>query len=101
MDRYLVESPHEAHDCDAIIKEIHAAGYLHYFEWGCHDGDHTGWAIIETESREHARQIVPWQIRDKARVVKLEKFGKANKHENKTDEQYPNQKATPAPDVAF
>src|SRR5215510_1923861 len=71
MDRYLIESPHEAQECDAIIREIHTAGYLHYFEWGCHDGDHTGWAIIETESREHAKQIVPWQIRDQARVVKL------------------------------
>ena len=84
MDRYLVESPHEAHDCDAIIKEIHAAGYLHHFEWGCHDGDHCGWAIIETDNREHAKQIVPWQIRDKARVVKLEKFGTKKPHAKET-----------------
>jgi hypothetical protein len=63
MDRYLVESPHDAGECDAIIKEIHAAGYLHHFEWGCHDGAHCGWAIIETDNREHARQIVPWKIR--------------------------------------
>lgn len=83
MDRYLVESHHEARDCDAIIKEINAAGYLHYFEWGCHDGVHTGWAIIETDNREHARQIVPWQIRDKARVVKLEKFGSTKPHVKK------------------
>lgn len=79
MDRYLVESPHDAGDCDAIIKEIHAAGYLHHFEWGCHDGAHCGWAIIETDNREHAKQIVPWRIRDKARIVKLEKFGRASK----------------------
>ncbi len=64
MDRYLIESPHDANDCDAIIKEIHAAGYLHHLEWGCHDGAHCGWAIIETDNREHARQI-----------VKLERFG--------------------------
>ena len=74
MDRYLIESPHDAGDCDAIIREIHASGYLHYFEWGCHDGAHCGWAIIETTSKEHAKQTVPWQIRDKARVVKLERF---------------------------
>jgi hypothetical protein len=79
MDRYLVESPHDAGDCDAIIKEIHAAGYLHHFEWGCHDGAHCGWAIIETDNREHAKQIVPWRIRNKARVIKLETFGSANK----------------------
>ena len=74
MDRYLIESPHAPEDCDRIAKEIHAAGYLHYFEWGCHDGVHTGWAIIETESPEHARQIVPWDVRDLARIVRLEKF---------------------------
>ena len=75
MDRYLIESPHEAADCESIIKEIHAAGYLHHFEWGCHDGTHCGWAIIETDSKEHAKQIIPWQNRNKARIVKLEKFG--------------------------
>ena len=74
MYRYLVESPHNPEDCDRIIQEIHAAGYLHHFEWGCHDGVHCGWAIIETDNPEHARQIVPWMVRDKARVVKLEKF---------------------------
>ena len=68
MGRYLVESPHDAGDCDEIIKEIHAAGYLHHFEWGCHDGSHCGWASIETDNREHAKQIVPWRIRDKARI---------------------------------
>jgi hypothetical protein len=74
MDRYLIESPHDPEDCDRIAREIHAAGFLHYFEWGCHDGVHAGWAIIETDSAEHARQIVPWQVRDKARIVRLEKF---------------------------
>jgi hypothetical protein len=53
---------------------------LHHFEWGCHDGAHCGWAIIETDNKEHARQIIPWQIRDKARVIKLEKFGSKKPH---------------------
>jgi len=30
---------------------------------------------IELRHRKDARQIVPWRIRDKARIVKLEKFG--------------------------
>jgi hypothetical protein len=36
---------------------------------------HTGWAIIETDNIEHARQIVPWRVRDRARIVKIEKYG--------------------------
>jgi hypothetical protein len=74
MYRYLIESPHAPEDCDRIIQEIHNAGYLHYFEWGCHDGVHTGWAIMETDNIEHAKQIVPWMVRDKARIVKIERF---------------------------
>ena len=74
MDRYLIESPHTAGDCDKVIKEIKMAGYLHHFEWGCKDGIHSAWAIIEAENRDHAKQIVPWMVRDKARIVKLVKF---------------------------
>lgn len=76
MDRFIILSPHTAEDCDRVIKEIHAAGYLHHFEWGCKDHDHTGYAIIEAMNHEHAKQIVPWFIREKARIVKLVKFGK-------------------------
>jgi hypothetical protein len=74
MDRYLVESPHTAEDCTKAKEEIQLAGYLHHFEWGCEDGVHSAWAIIEAENREHARQIVPWMMRDKARIIKLVKF---------------------------
>ena len=79
MDRYLIESPHTVEDCDKAVKEIHAAGYLHSFEWGCDSGVHSAWAIVEAESLEHARQIVPWMFRDKARVIKLVKYEMADK----------------------
>ncbi len=76
MYRFLIESPHAPEDCDRIIREIHHAGYLHHFEWGCHDGVHTGWAFIDSDNIEHAKQIVPWSIRNKARIVRVENFSK-------------------------
>jgi hypothetical protein len=79
MERYLIESPHATEDCDRAVKEIHAAGYLHHFEWGCDVGIHTAWAIVDAVSLEHARQIVPWMFRDKARFVKLVKYEIADK----------------------
>lgn len=57
-----------------MLKKVNMAGYLHHFEWGCKDGPHTAWAVIEAESREHARQIVPCMECDKTRIVKLVKF---------------------------
>ena len=79
MQRYLIESPHTAEECDRAVKEIHAAGYLHFFEWGCEAGVHAAWAIVDVENLEHARQIVPWMFRDKARFVKLVKYEMADK----------------------
>ena len=79
MDRYLIESPHAPEDCHKAVKEIHAAGYLHHFEWGCEDGVHTAWAILEAASLEHAQQIVPWMFRDKARFVRVVKYDVAGK----------------------
>jgi hypothetical protein len=78
MQRYLIESPHTAEDCARVIQEIQTAGYLHQFEWGCKDGEHSAWAIVEAESRQHARQIVPWIVREKARIVQLVKFETAD-----------------------
>ncbi len=80
MDRYLIESPHNAEDCDMILQQIASAGYLHNFDWGCADGIHGGWAVIETDNPSHAAQIVPWSVRDRARIVKLVKYDQADLH---------------------
>ena len=84
MQRFLIESPHSVEKCDQAIKDLHAAGYLHHFEWGCKDNDHTAWAIVEAETLEDVRQIVPWYLRAQARIVRLVKFEIANTEHHKT-----------------
>jgi hypothetical protein len=74
MDRYLIETPHTAQDCHMLVDQIYAMGYLHHFDWGCQDGVHSGWAIIEAENEAQARLAVPPIVRKKARVIKLVKF---------------------------
>jgi len=74
MDRYLIETPHTDQDCHMLVDQIYAMGYLYNFEWGCPDGVHCGWAIIEAESRAQALLAVPSLLRNRARVVKLCKF---------------------------
>ncbi|OGO63363.1 MAG: hypothetical protein A2030_05330 [Chloroflexi bacterium RBG_19FT_COMBO_50_10] len=74
MDRYLIETPHTARECQLLVDQVYAMGYLHHFEWGCESGVHTGWAIIEAESEAQAQLAVPSLIRKKARVIKLIKF---------------------------
>ncbi len=65
MDRYLVVIPHTMEDCLRSLQQIEAIGMITHFDWGCKDGDHTGWAIIEA---------VPTFQRNKAQAIKLTRF---------------------------
>jgi hypothetical protein len=74
MIRFLVESPHTAHECKMVVKLVQSMGYLNNFDWGCGEGVHTGWAVIVAENAAQALGVVPALIRNKARAVRLVKF---------------------------
>ena len=74
MKRYLIETPHTARDCQMLVDQVYAMGYLHHFDWGCESGVHSGWAIIEAENEAQAQLAVPSLVRKKARVIRLTKF---------------------------
>jgi len=70
----MIETPHSEKECIGLLDQIVAMGYLHNFDWGCEDGVHTGWAVVEAESASQAIMAVPSLVRRSARVVKLNKF---------------------------
>jgi hypothetical protein len=74
MQRFLIETPHTASDCQMLVDQVYAMGYLYHFDWGCKAGVHSGWAIIEAENEADARLAVPPMVRNKARIVLLNKF---------------------------
>lgn len=77
MERYLIETPHTAAQCLALLKQVNAQGYLSNFDWGCGARVHTGWAIIEAEDEAQARLAVPPLVRGTARVVRLSRYDSA------------------------
>jgi hypothetical protein len=74
MDRYLVIAPHTHEECVKAIKVIEAVGSVTRWDWGCKDGEHCGWVIVEAESRDEALLAVPAIERHNARAVKLTRF---------------------------
>jgi hypothetical protein len=76
MSRYLIISPHTQEECLDALDKISAEGAstLNKFDFGCKAGDHTGYAIVMASNEEDALKIVPENIRDKAKAIKLTKF---------------------------
>jgi hypothetical protein len=78
MPRFLIEVPHEAETiaCAKVVKVFLASGshLLTHADWGCADGDHRAWMIVDVASKDEAMAIVPPAFRSAARIVGLNYF---------------------------
>jgi hypothetical protein len=76
--RFLIEVPHEPETiaCAKVVKVFLETGshFLTHADWGCKDGEHSAWIIVDVDSREEARAIIPPAFRAQAKVVGLNKF---------------------------
>jgi hypothetical protein len=56
-------------------------------DWGCRDGEHKAWIVVELESKDEARAILPPLFRDEAKIVALNKFTMADLERIKEEHQ--------------
>jgi len=78
MPRYLIEVPHEPEvvACAKAVRRLLTTGshFMTHADFGCYDGVHKGWVIVELDSREEARGILPSDLRAIATITQLSKF---------------------------
>ncbi len=78
MTRFLIEVPHEA-DPVACTRAVHVflktgSHFLANADWGCTDGVHKAWIIVEVNTKEEAMRVLPADYRSQAKIIKLNKF---------------------------
>ena len=78
MEKFLIEVPHEASEaaCINAVKIFLETGshFLSNADWGCVDGEHKAWMVVDVETKEQALQILPAAYRSDAKITKLIKF---------------------------
>lgn len=78
MNKFLIEVPHEAEPtaCIRAVQVFLETGshFLSNADWGCLDGIHKAWIMLEAEDKDEARLALPPGFRQKATIVKLNKF---------------------------
>ena len=78
MARFLIEVQHEAEAlaCAKIVQLFLTTGshLLAQADWGCMDGNHSAWLIVDVESKEEALRIVPPVLRNQTRIIGLNRF---------------------------
>ena len=82
MARFLVEVPHEANTaaCARAVRVFLDTGshWLTHADWGCLDGVHKAWIVVDVENKEEARTILPPAYRAQAEIVRLNQFTMAD-----------------------
>jgi hypothetical protein len=78
MARFFIEVEHEPEKiaCAQAIKTLFNTGshFLTHADFGCKDGEHKAWIIVEVENKETAKAILPADARSKAKIIQLNKF---------------------------
>jgi len=78
MAKYLVEVNHSPDkiECLRTIQIFLSSGshFLTNADWGCHDGQHKAWFMMDVETKEEALMIVPSFYRKDTRITRLTKF---------------------------
>lgn len=79
MTRFLIEVPHENKKaaCERAIKVFMETGshLMSNADWGCADDEHKAWIVVEMDSKEEARSLVPPLFREEAKIITLQQFG--------------------------
>jgi hypothetical protein len=79
MARFLIEVPHESEvvACARAVKVLLESGshFLTHADFGCRDGVHKGWIVVDVDSKHEAREMLPLAYRRQATIVQLNKFG--------------------------
>ena len=78
MARYVIEVPHDPDTvaCARVVQIFLTSGshYLTNAEWGCRDGVHSSWMIVDVDSKEEALGVLPPMLRHGARIVRVGRF---------------------------
>ncbi len=76
--KFLIEVPHDATTvgCARVVDVFLKRGshFLTHADWGCHDGDHKAWMMVDVDSKDEARRILPPAFRPIAKIVQLNCF---------------------------
>ena len=76
MTKFLIASRHEPDDCLRALDEELAKGpgILDKFVYGCKEGAHTGYAIVDVKTLSDALAMVPGFLQASACITKVDKY---------------------------
>lgn len=78
MTIFLIEVAHEnkKEACDRAVRMFLETGshFMTNADWGCGDNVHKTWFIMDAESKEEVKSIIPPLFRQDTKIIALQRF---------------------------
>ena len=76
MAHFMIEMTHTPDMCLEALDEMAAkeSGLLDQIWWGCMDGNHTGWAVVEACSKQEALDMIPINALEEVTITEVRKL---------------------------
>ena len=75
MNTYMLTLPHTPDEClEALGATADVPKLLSKTKFGCNNGDHTGYAMLDAQSDTEISNLIPQPLRSKAKITKVESF---------------------------
>jgi hypothetical protein len=78
MSKYLIEVLHsgDKYECKKSAQIFLTSGshFLTNADWGCKDGVHKAWFMIDADNKDEVMRIVPPAYRKDTKIIELNKF---------------------------
>lgn len=78
MDKYLIEVAHEAEKnaCLRAAQILLNSGshFVTNADFGCLDGEHKAWIVLEASDKDEVKAVLPPEYRSSAKIIRLNKF---------------------------
>jgi len=78
MSKYLIEVHHKGdkYECQQSVAIFLSSGshFLTNADWGCMDGVHKAWFMMDADNKDEVMRIVPPAYRKDTTIIQLNKF---------------------------
>ena len=78
MAKFLIEVPHDPERvaCARAVQVFLKTGshFMTRADWGCTDGEHKAWMVVDVENKDEARAILPPAFREHTEITRLNSF---------------------------
>lgn len=73
MAEFMIQVPHTPQECNQVSESFTEKdrSFLGKLRWGCQSGEHNAWAMLQADSEDEVRNMIPDAIKQRVKITRV------------------------------